>query len=81
MSELDKAIVAEAFQIDGDINTNGIILIATDAYGMEINNSDIRLIIQWDISLSFDSMIQQMGRAGRKAGQLAMFILMTPKWT
>lgn len=68
MSEWDKAIVAKAFQIDGDINTDYIILVATDAYGMGINNPDIRLVIQWDLPLSFDSMIQRMGRAGRRAG-------------
>lgn len=52
----------------------------TDAYGMGINNPDVRLVIQWDIPLSFDSMIQQMGRAGRK-GEASVFILFTPKWT
>lgn len=31
--------------------------------------------------MSFDSMIQQMGRAGRQIGQQAVLILMTPKWT
>lgn len=31
ISELDKAIMAKAFQINGNINTNCIILIATDA--------------------------------------------------
>ena len=46
MSELDKAIVAEVFQIDGNINTDCIIFVAIDAYSMGINNPVIRLVIQ-----------------------------------
>lgn len=45
MSELNKTIVAEVFPIDGNINSDCIILIATDAYSMGINNSDIKLVI------------------------------------
>ena len=48
--------------------------------GMGIDNPDVKLVIQWDIPLSFDSMIQRMGRAGSKSGASA-FILLTPKWT
>ena len=81
MSNLDKDITAEVFKIDGDINTKCIILVVTDAYGMGINNPNIKLVIQWDLCMSFDSMIQQMGRARRKASQLAVFILMIAKWT
>lgn len=46
ISELDKAIVAEAFQIDGNININRIIFVTTNAYGIGINNLDIRLVIE-----------------------------------
>ena len=79
MSDLHKAIIAEAFKIDGNINIDCIILVVTDAYGMEIDNPDIKFVIQCDLPMSFDSMIQQMGRAKRKAGKLAVFILLTPK--
>lgn len=81
MPDLDKAINAEAFKLDGKINTECTILVATDAHGMGIDNPDIKLVIQWDLPISFDSMIQQMGSAGRQTGQQALFILMTPKWT
>lgn len=63
------------------MNTRCTILVATDAYEMGIDNPDIKLIIQWDLQMSFDSMIQHRGRAGKPAGQQAVFILMTPKWT
>lgn len=80
MSEWDKNLIAQAFNIPGKENTESTILVATDAYGMGINNPDVRLVIQWDIPLSFDSMIQQMSRAGRK-GRASVFILFIPKWT
>lgn len=45
MSKLDKTIVAEVFQIDGNINTDYIIFIVTNAYDIGIYDPDIRLII------------------------------------
>ena len=55
-------------------------LCCSDAYGMEIDNPDVRLFIQWDIPFSFDTMIQRMGRAGRKTAQ-STFVFFTPKWS
>lgn len=46
MSHWDKAIIAKAFQGVQNENTDYIILIATDAYGMGIDNPDIKLVIQ-----------------------------------
>lgn len=80
MSDWDKKLIAKAFKISGTENTECVTLVATDTYGMGINNPDIRLVIQWDLPISFDSMIQRMGRAGRK-GQQVWFILLTQKWT
>ena len=61
-------------------NTKRIILAAIDAYEMGIDNLDIWLVIQWDLSLSFNSIIQRIGQAEKK-GQQTWFILLTPKWT
>ena len=80
MSEWDKTLTAKAFGKPGTENTECTILIATDAYGIGIDNPDVKLVIQWDIPLSFDSMIQRMGRAGRKS-EAFLFILLTPRWT
>lgn len=80
MSEYDKSLTAEAFRIPGNENQECVILIATDAYGMGIDNPDIKLVIQWDIPVSFDAMIQRIGRAGRK-GQKAVFIFLSPGWS
>ncbi len=80
MSKWDKSLIANAFAVPSDKNTECTIFVATDAYGMGIDNPDVKLVIQWDIPLSFDSMIQRMGRAGRKGGA-STFVLFTPKWT
>ena len=80
MSEWDKSLIAKAFQVNGDKNTKYTIFVATDTYSMGIDNPDIKLVVQWDLPMSFDSMIQRMGRAGRKRKQ-ATFVLFTPKWT
>ncbi len=58
--------MAKAFKISRAENTKCIILVATDTYGMGIDNPDIRLVIQWDLLISFKSMIQCIDRAGRK---------------
>lgn len=80
ISDWDKALTADAFGMPGDENTECTIIVATDAYGMGIDNPDVKLVIQWDIPLSFDSMIQRMGRAGRKGGA-STFVFFTPKWS
>lgn len=57
MSDWDKGFIAQAFRVKGDENTECTILVATNAYGMGIDNPDIRLVVQWDLPMSFDSMI------------------------
>ncbi|MCJ1348467.1 hypothetical protein MMC31_006699 [Peltigera leucophlebia] len=80
LSDWDKGLTAAAFAVAADENEEYVILVATDAYGMGIDNPDVKLVIQWDIPLSFDSTIQRMGRAGRKGSQ-STFVLFTPKWS
>ena len=80
MSECDKKLIAEAFRIPGNENNECTILVATDAYGISIDNPDVKLLVQWDFPLLFDSMIQLMGRVGKKGGK-AIFLLFTPKWS
>ena len=66
ISDWDKALTATAFATVAEDNQEYVIIVATDVYGMGINNPDVKLVIQWNIPMSFDSMIQRMGRAGRK---------------
>lgn len=78
ISDFDKAITTKVFWVSNEDNTECTILVAINAYGMDIDNPDIRLVIQWDMPLSFDSMIQRLGPTDKKGAQ-AYFILLIPK--
>lgn len=46
MSDWNKAIIAKAFQVVQNENTDYIILVTTNAYGMGIDNPNIKFVIQ-----------------------------------
>lgn len=62
----DKELIAKASKTPGNENTECIILILSNTYGMGMNNPDIRLVVKWDLLLSYDSMIQRIAQAKRK---------------
>ena len=60
MDSKDKIINQEAF-MNGDVS----IIVATSAFGMGVDKSDVKLVIHYDISDSLENYVQEAGRAGR----------------
>lgn len=60
------------------IRNNTRIIVATNAFGMGINKTDIRLIIHFDLPFSIEAYTQESGRAGRD-GELAYSFLLYSK--
>ena len=60
MESKDKIENQEAF-----INNEISIIVATSAFGMGVDKSDVGLVVHYDISDSLENYIQESGRAGR----------------
>lgn len=56
------------------------IVLATDAYGLGVDNPDVELVIQWLLPQSIQRLYQRMGRAMRCGRGRAVFILMHQSW-
>lgn len=60
MTQKDRLKVQEAFTT-GSIK----IIVATNAFGLGINKTDVRLVIHVGLPLTLDGYVQEIGRAGR----------------
>lgn len=62
MDSKDKILNQEAF-MNGTVS----IIVATSAFGMGVDKSDVKLVVHYDISDSLENYVQEAGRAGRDA--------------
>ena len=60
MDSNDKIANQEAF-----MNNDVSIIVATSAFGMGVDKSDVKLVVHYDISDSLENYVQEAGRAGR----------------
>ena len=76
MSMSDKQATAARFGLSSCQCTFSRILIATDAYGLGIDNPDVERVVQWLLPSSMQKLYQRLGRAMRCGKGQAHFTLL-----
>lgn len=79
MSDLDKDDIAARFLRSSEDCGGPRILIATDAYGLGVDNPDVARVVQVKIPRKLSVAIQRMGRAMRSGKQQAWYLFLYQK--
>lgn len=74
MEQMDRIIIQQQF-----MNNQLDVICCTNAFGMGINKSDIRLVIHYHFPLQLESFIQEAGRAGRDGRQSVSLLFYSPE--
>ena len=70
MSDSDRTEVQQAF-----VNDDALVLVATTAFGMGIDKSNVRFVINCGLPLSLEEYYQEAGRAGRDGEPADCYLL------
>lgn len=80
MADSDKERVDTNFRRRHEGCASPRIILATDAYGLGVDNPDVDIVVQWLLPPSIQRLYQRMGRAMRCGQKKATFILMHQSW-
>lgn len=80
MADSDKRKIDVDFRRRHNECSSPRIILTTDAYGLGVDNPDVKLVVQWLLPQSIQRLYQRMGRAMRCGSGKATFILMYQPW-